>query len=194
MKVIGITGGVGAGKSTVLDYLEQNFNACILKTDDVGRLLMQKGQKGYEETLEFFGDGILDAHGEINRNMLAEIIFANPNKRMVLNSIIHPLVKRYCLDQINEKRIEGKYDYFFLESALLLDDHYDTIVDELWYISASEDERRKRLKEDRGYSDEKIDGIFASQKKEDEFKRACKVVIDSSGTVENTRAQLVKYL
>lgn len=78
---------------------------------------------------------------------------------------MHPLVKQEIITKITNNRIEGKLDYTFVEAALLLDDHYDIFCDEVWYIDAGEDIRRKRLKDNRGYSDEKINNIFASQKK-----------------------------
>ena len=81
-------------------------------------------------------------------------------------------------------------DYFFFEAALLLEEHYDEVCDELWYIYASKEERRMRLKRDRGYSDAKIDAIFASQMSEEAFRSACAHVIDSSGTMEETQAQV----
>lgn len=92
---------------------------------------------------------------------------------------------------IREEEKKGT-DYFFIEAALLIEDHYDTIVDEMWYIYADEDTRRKRLKESRGYSDSKIDDIFASQSSDDVFRRFCSVVIDNSGSIEDTKIQLTE--
>ena len=195
MKVIGITGGVGCGKSTVLNLIKENFNAFIIMADDVAKDLMKKGKKGYDETIAFFGDEIIDeTTGEIDRPKLASVIFSNPNKRIVLNSIIHPVVKKEIVSMITQAKIDNKYDYIFVEAALLLDDHYNVFCDETWYIYADEDSRRKRLKESRGYSDEKIDGIIKSQLGEEEFKKGCDIVVDNSGNINDTYAQLVKLL
>ena len=126
MKVIGITGGVGCGKSTVLNLIKENFNALIIMADDVAKDLMKKGKKGYDETIAFFGDEIIDeTTGEIDRPKLASVIFSNPNKRIVLNSIIHPVVKKEIVSMITQAKIDDKYDYIFVEAALLLDDHYN---------------------------------------------------------------------
>ena len=181
--MIGITGGVGCGKSTVLNLIKENFNALIIMADDVAKDLMKKGKKGYDETT-----------GEIDRPKLASVIFSNPNKRIVLNSIIHPVVKKEIVSMITQAKIDNKYDYIFVEAALLLDDHYNVFCDETWYIYADEDSRRKRLKESRGYSDEKIDGIIKSQLGEEEFKKGCDIVVDNSGNINDTYAQLVKLL
>ena len=163
--------------------------------DDVAKDLMKKGKKGYDETIAFFGDEIIDeTTGEIDRPKLASVIFSNPNKRIVLNSIIHPVVKKEIVSMITQAKIDDKYDYIFVEAALLLDDHYNVFCDETWYIYADEDSRRKRLKESRGYSDEKIDGIIKSQLGEEEFKNGCDIVVDNSGNINDTYAQLVKLL
>ncbi len=194
MKVIGITGGVGCGKSTVLDIIKDNFNAYIIKADDVAKELMNKGQKGYNEVVDFFGMDILDANREIDRPKLAEIVFNNPNKRMVLNSITHPLVKSEIVNTITNLKIEDTYDYVFVEAALLLEDHYDVFLDEIWYVYAPVDVRKKRLVESRGYSEERIDSMMASQLTENEFRLASDVVVDNSGSKEEVYASLVKLL
>ena len=141
MKVIGITGGVGCGKTTVInlikEYLSQkkDMKFVILMTDEISRNLLQPEQKAYIQVVELFGESIVNEDKTIHRGKLAEIIFNNPNKRMVLNSIIHPLVKQEVINTINQLRI-AEYDYVFIESALLYDDHYEVFCDETWYIYA----------------------------------------------------------
>lgn len=193
MRVIGITGGVGCGKSTVLEAVAQKYNAYIIKADDVAKELMQPGQKAYEEVLAIF-ENITDAAGNIDREKLAQIIFQNPNKRIVLNSIVHPLVKKEIVNRITECRIKDAYDYVFVEAALLLEDHYDVFLDEIWYVYAPEEVRRQRLRESRGYSDEKIDQMIKSQLPEEAFAKACTVTIDNGRTMENTMSCLEKLL
>lgn len=190
MRVIGITGGVGAGKSMVLSLLKQHFNADIIMADLVAKELMSKGKAAYLEIVDFFGDGILGTDGEIDRNRLAEIIFTAPNKRIVLNSIVHPLVKQEIIRQIQEDRIAGNFDYCFVEAALLIEDHYAVFLDEIWYIFAKEETRRKRLKQSRQYSDEKIESIFKSQLTEQQFRDASDRIIDNSKDEAYTLEQL----
>lgn len=192
MKVIGITGGVGCGKSTVLTLLKEQCNAYIIMADEVAKELMRPNAAGFSQVVGFFGEEILDSHGEIDRPKLAGIIFGSPNKRMVLNSIIHPLVKKTIMEKITQLRIEGLVDYVFVEAALLIEDHYEVICDELWYIYAPVEVRRKRLKESRGYSDEKIESMLKSQLSENEFREKCNVVINNGKGLDFTRAQLVK--
>ena len=194
MKVIGITGGVGGGKSTVLSLIKEHFNAYVIMADDVAKEIMTKGSEGYNAVIEFFGKSILADDGQINKSVLADIIFSNPNKRMVLNSIVHPLVKKKIVEQITSLKIQNIYDYVFVEAALLIEDHYNVFLDEMWYIYAPEDIRKKRLMESRGYSQAKIENIFKSQLSEKEFRDNCDVVIDNGQNLDDTLHELVKLL
>ena len=169
MKVIGITGGVGAGKSTLLSLLEDFPNVAVIKADEVARRLMKKGEIGYEKTVFMFGQDILREDGEIDRKKLGDIVFKEKNKRVVLNGLVHPAVKNAILEDINIKAEEGKERYF-IEAALLLDDHYDTFCDEIWYVYSSEELRKQRVMRDRGYSEERVDGILGSQLTDEQIR------------------------
>ncbi|MFQ7123697.1 MAG: dephospho-CoA kinase [Eisenbergiella sp.] len=111
-----------------------------------------------------------------------------------VNAIIHPAVKTYILDEMEKERQAGEKDVFFLEAALLIEEGYDKLLDELWYIYADEDTRRKRLMEDRGYPPEKVERIFKSQLSEEEFLAHCKVVIDNSRDLGDTYRQIDERL
>lgn len=194
MKTIGITGGVGAGKSAVLEYLADNYNGDIIMTDDVAKGLYTKGSKTYEMMIALIGEDIVDEIGEIDKKKLADIIFSNANKRMAVNSIVHPAVKQEVITRITNNKIAGRLDYTFVESALLLTEHYDVFCDEVWYIDTSEDIRRRRLKESRGYSDEKIDNILKSQQALENIKDKCSYCIDNNKDLEYTFRQIQNIL
>ena len=194
MKTIGITGGAGAGKSAVLEYLPDNYNWDIIMTDDVAKGLYTKGSKTYEMMIALIGEVIVDETGEIDKKKLADIIFSNANKRMAVNSIVHPAVKQEVITRITNNKIAGRLDYTFVESALLLTEHYDVFCDEVWYIDTSEDIRRRRLKESRGYSDEKIDNILKSQQALENIKDKCSYCIDNNKDLEYTFRQIQNIL
>ena len=189
MKVIGITGGIGSGKSRVLSYLEEKHHAVICQADQVAWELQEPGQKCYLEIVEHFGTDILNADTTINRKDLGQIVFRDEAQLSVLNGIMHPAVKTEVQKRISREKEKGT-KLFFLEAALLIEEHYDEICDELWYIYTSEPIRRQRLKESREYSDEKIAAIMATQLSEERFRKACKIVIENNGMFEETCKRL----
>ncbi len=193
MRVIGITGGIGAGKSAVLDFLQRNYKARILQTDLIAHHLMEPGNATYYPIVEQFGSRILNGDMTVNRQILGRIVREDFSAWEKLNRIVHPRVKEYVVREIAQAKAEGM-EYVFVEAALLIEDHYDVICDELWYIYADEEMRRKRLKENRGYSDGKIDQIFMRQLKDKEFRANCPIVIDNSKDLEYTFSQIRKEL
>ena len=194
MKVIGITGGVGAGKSEILRYLKEKYGAMVIEADKVGHLLMEPGGACYYSIVEKFGSSILNGDQSINRGKLGKIVFADEVLLKELNKIIHPRVKSYIISEIAKERAYHRTNYFVVEAALLIEDHYDVICDEMWYIHTDEDVRAKRLKETRGYDEEKIASICANQKSPEEFRSACQHVIDNSGELTATYQQIDEQL
>lgn len=191
MKFIGITGGVGAGKTEILKYLDSREDTKVMLADDIARKLSEPGQSCNEKLQELFaGTDVFDEKGQMDRPKAAAIIFKDEARRNGMNEILHPAVKEYVLHVLEQEKEEGRLRYLVLEAALLIEEHYDEICDELWYIYTSEENRRARLKQSRGYSDEKISEMFESQLCENEYRRHCKVVIDNNGTTEETIAQV----
>ena len=193
MKIIGITGGVGSGKSRVLSYLEENHHAVICQADQVAWELQELGKQCYGKIVEQFGTSILNEDKTINRGQLGQIVFGSEEKLRILNAIMHPAVKEEIQIRIRKEKENGT-KLFVLEAALLIEEHYDEICDELWYIYTSEPIRRQRLKESRQYSDEKINAIMASQLSEEMFRKGCHRIIDNSGDFSMTAAQLCDAL
>lgn len=193
MRVIGITGGVGAGKSQVLSFLEKTYKAQVFQADEVGHQVMEPGTKAYGQIVDYFGKGILAGDGQIDRRALGALVFSNEKKRKYLNGIIHPAVKALALEEIARAHNEGACRLFIIEAALLIEDHYEEICDEFWYVYANETVRRERLRISRGYSDEKITAMFESQLTDEEFREHCRVVIDNSGSIEEAYEQIRGY-
>ncbi len=195
MKFIGITGGVGAGKSEILSYLSKKTGVRVMLADEIAHELMEVGTDCYKSLRQTFNDeDIWNSDGSFNREKLAKVIFSDKIKRDIMNSIVHPAVKEYVIRQQEYEKERGELSLLVLEAALLIEEHYDKICDELWYIYTSEENRRDRLKASRGYSDEKIDNIFKSQLSEEEYRKYCAVVIDNNGSVEAAFEQIDKAL
>ncbi len=222
MKIIGVTGGVGSGKTELLHYIEKNYRCRILLSDEASHEVMRRGGRIYGSLVSLLeqypagasdnasgagnicGEGgkgtLLQENGEIDRREMAARIFAHRELRERVNALIHPAVKEYILERIREEqeraaqKAADAVDYFFLEAALLIECGYRSYVDEMWYIYCDLAVRRKRLRESRGYSDEKIDGILSSQLTEEEFRAGSDVVIDNSGSLENAYRQIREAL
>ena len=188
MIILGITGGVGSGKSKVLYDLKENFGAYIIEADKLAHELMQPGMTIYNGIINEFGKEILDDEGFINRKKLGAIVFNDKEKLNLLNSISHPLVKEEILNQINEKR--DKVDLFVIEAALLVEDGYNNICDEIWYIYVNKIERTRRLKLQRNYTDEQCEAMYNSQQSDEYYKANTNYLIDNSNSYEDTTKQI----
>lgn len=187
--ILGITGGVGCGKSTVLELLQQDYHAEVIQADLVARELMEPGQAIFRQVVGHFGQEILE-NGQINRPKLASVIFQDEEKRKLLNHLTHPSVKQEILRRITS----SQSTFFVVEAALLLEDRYDLICDEIWYIYAEESVRIERLMASRGYTKKRCQDMIASQKPESEFRAACQETIDNSDSLEATQQQLRSLL
>ena len=194
MKIIGITGGVGAGKSAVLSYLEKRPGCQVIMADRVAHKLEEPGEVCYGPLKALLGEDVLDAAGRFDRQKMAAKIFGDGELLQKVNGIVHPAVKAYLTERIEDARADGRISYLFIEAALLIEEGYDSILDGLWYIHADEKVRRRRLKETRGYTDEKIDAILKKQLPEEVFRKKCHVVIENNGTLACVYAQIEKEL
>lgn len=193
MKVIGVTGGVGAGKSTVLEYLKEKYHAKVILADVVGHEVMEPGKDAYDRIVKTFGSGILSEDRKIDRKVLGAVVFSDKDKLMKLNAIVHPEVKREIRRRIAQAETAGE-TYAVVEAALFLEENYDAFCDETWYIYTNEEQRRARLKESRGYTDDRIDQILSNQKTHEEFLNRCQFMIDNNGAAEDTRRQIDKRM
>lgn len=192
MLVIGITGGVGAGKSSVLKALEEHCNCKIVLADDVGNKVKEPGKACYFQIVDLLGKDILSEDSTINKVKMAERIFSDEDILRQVNNIIHPAVEEYILNDIRTEQKKKKIDVFFLEAALLIEAGYVPYLDELWYIFSEKDVRINRLIESRGYSDEKIRQIMEKQLSDVEFRKYADVVLDNSKDFEDTFQQIRK--
>lgn len=194
MKIIGITGGVGAGKTTVLDILKKLSICEIAMADDVAKELMQYGRELSALAISIFGEESYNKNKILNTVHIAQLMYGNENLKKQWTNAVHPAVKKEILNRIDNAKQKGNLEFFFVEAALLLEDGYELICDEIWYIYAPEDIRIKRIMDSRGYSLSKSQSIISSQKKHDEFISKCDFMIDNGVSIENTQVQLQNKL
>ena len=189
MITIGITGGVGAGKSTVLDFLAEKYQAYVMKADESGHLVMEPGQECYEPVIALFGKQIIKDDKTIDRRQVSDVVFSHPDMLERLNEIIHPAVKRYIRRQLELKRQQGQ-KICVVEAALLLEDHYQEFCDTIWYIHTDQEIRIRRLMENRGYTREKSISIIASQAPEEFFRANADYVVVNNTDLKETWQQI----
>lgn len=191
MLILGITGGVGSGKSKILYDLSNLYGAYIVETDKLAHMLMEPGQTVYQAVVEAFGTEILQAEEPyaIDRAKFAQIVFADKEKLAQLNALTHPAVKAWIRKDIEEKRKQDVKIYV-IEAALLIQDGYKEICDEIWYIYVDEETRIKRLMKQRGYTEERCRAMFHSQEPESYYRKYADFTINNQLDYENSSKQL----
>lgn len=193
MKILGITGGVGAGKSTVLDFLRTEFKAQVMEADKVGHFVMEPGQSCYEPVIALFGKQVIKNDKTIDRRMVSDVVFGNDDLRRKLEAVIHPAVKEYILHEISLAKQRNE-KLFVVEAALFLEEHYEEFCDKVWYIHTDKEIRIKRLMESRGYTREKAESIIAGQASEEYFSSHTDARIVNNSDLSETYRQIREEL
>ena len=200
-KIIGITGGVGAGKSSVLAVLRENFGAKIILADLVAHDLMEPGREGLKKVTEALGSeglkkvtealgtSFLAPDGSVDRKALADVIFRNKDALRTMNSIIHPLVWKTM-----KEAAEAAEEHLVIIEAAVFDTAPKDLFDELWYVYTTKENRITRLMANRGYSREKCEDIIGRQASEEEYRALCDRVIDNNGDESDIKRQLKEIL
>ena len=192
--VIGVTGGVGCGKSSVVDYVEKKYGASVYKADDIGREIMSIGEDAYNDIVATFGDEILLEDKNINREKLASIVFNNEPLLKKLNSIIHPAVEENIINSIYNAYVWEGQKLFVIEAALLIEAGYKDFCNELWYVYADVQTRIERLMSSRDYTKDKCLNIMNNQLSDDEFKANCDYILDNTKDFDITKNEIEKHM
>ena len=161
--ILGVTGGVGAGKSAVLEILKEEYGAYLIIADEVGHGLLEPGRENYRRVIRAFGPGMLDDDGRINRKRLAEMVFPDAEKTKLLNSLTHPVIRLEILRLIAGQQEKDADRLIVIEAALLSEGKLDEICDSVWYIFCDEETRIERIMSSRGYSREKSESVIRRQ-------------------------------
>lgn len=188
-RIVGITGGVGAGKSSVLSILKNTFGARVILADLVAHDLMEPGMEGLKRVTEALGSSFIREDSSVDRTMLAEIIFHDEKALKTMNGIIHPLVWETIQTEAQNCR-----ETLVIVEAAVFDTAPEHFFDEIWYVYTTKENRILRLMESRGYTREKCESIIAKQDSEEQYRKRCARVIDNNGTEKDTKRQLEEIL
>lgn len=182
--VIGVMGGIGSGKSEVLNYMETKHHATIIEADKIAHDILLNDESVKSQAKKIFPDAFNG--NEIDTDKMADIVFNDPNKLEALNSLTHPPTINEIINQITN----AKSKYVVVESALFLGEEVADLTDELWFIYCDKKERINRLVKTRGYSKEKAVAIIANQPNDEDYNSAADEFIDNTGDFDKTIEQV----
>jgi dephospho-CoA kinase len=185
--ILGLTGSLGSGKSTVARMLEEQAEARIVDADEIAREVQKPGGSAFDEIVAAFGPSVLQEDGMLDRKKLATLVFADDNKRHILNSIVHPKVRAEELRMLREYR---QLPLVVLVVPLLLENRMQSLVDRIVVVTVDDASRRKRLYERSAMTDGDINRCLAAQMSDEEKVAQADFVIDNSGSLDNTRRQV----
>ncbi len=190
-KVIGLTGGIASGKSTVSNYLKSK-SIPIVDADIVSREVVMPGSKGLQAIVDTFGKGILEEN-HLNRKVLRDLIFNDEEKRLKLNRILHPIIHDEILKQIQVLK-DNNEPIIIFDAPLLLENNLKYMVDELWLVSTSVTKQIERLINRDNMTLESAKSIISKQMPLTEKETLSDVILDNNSTVEALLEQVDKVL
>jgi dephospho-CoA kinase len=187
LRLIGLTGGIGSGKSTVAGFLRE-LGATVIDADEATRAVQAPGSEGLRRIVEAFGREILTPDGPLDRSRLAAIVFSDPEARHRLNEIVHPLVRQWMVDRQQEAARRGDA-LVVLDVPLLFETRGLQGLDAVVLVYAPEELQLKRLMEERGMDEEAARARLAAQMPIEEKRRLASHVIINTGTLEDLRTE-----
>ncbi len=194
MKVIGIVGGIGAGKSTIVALMNEIKPMTIISADLIGHEILLKGESAYEQIIQDFGKDILDDSGEIIRSKLGQIVFGDEGRLNRLNAITHPIILERIKARIAHAKKVAPSKHIILEAALLLESGLVDLTDVVIAVYADRNLRVNRVMVREGVEHDHVLKRMAAQKEWEEMKEAASYIIDNSFSLETTKEQIRQLL
>ena len=189
MLTIGLTGGIGSGKSTVSKFLAE-LGAPVIDADKVGHAIYQPDGPAYQEMIDAFGRDILAPDGAIDRKKLGPIVFGDPAALKRLNAIVHPKMFARMREMVAALRAQGERKPIVIEAAILIEANWQPLFDEIWLVIASKERVIERVERDRGMKPEQTEARISAQLSDDERRRHASLVVTNDGTLEELRARV----
>jgi dephospho-CoA kinase len=190
VKTIGVTGGIGSGKTTVARILEE-LGATVIHADTVGHEIYRPNSEGWRRVTQAFGAGILNPDQTVDRKKLGAIVFADPGALERLNSIVHPLIEAEIRRRVEAYRAAGVRQPVVLEAAVLIEADWLPLVDEVWLVSASKDTIIQRVVAERGLQPQEVEARIQAQLSDAERRAHAHLVIENNGSLSDLRGQVV---
>lgn len=189
VKTIGLTGGIGSGKSTVATILEE-LGAVVIHADTVGHEVYGPNTEGWRQVTEAFGTQILGPDQAVDRKQLGAIVFNDPEARQRLNAIVHPLIFEEVQRRITSYRHAGVTQPLVVEAAVLIEANWLPLVDEVWLVTANRQDVMERVRAERGLSAAEATARIDAQLTDAERKRFAQVIIENTGSLGELRQRV----
>lgn len=188
MLKVGLTGGIGSGKSSVAKALQKK-GITLVDADQIAREVVEPGEQALQEITAALGQEMLLENGTLNRSALKQRIFSDPSAKATLEAILHPRIRQRILDRVNEATDTL---YVVADIPLLVENHYPSLFDRVVVVDCTEAQQIARVKARDGLSEETIRNIMASQATRQQRLDAATDIIDNSGDLDSLHAQVEK--
>jgi len=189
MLIVGLTGGIASGKSTIASMLIEQ-GAALIDADKIGHEVLEKGGEVWKDLIETFGEDILAEDGTIDRRKLGGKVFGNPDNLAKLNAISHPRMRTRILQRFDEYRANKTHDIVVFDAAILYEVGWDTGCDEVWVVYVPEEVAVKRLEVRNGMTEEQAQARIRSQMPIDEKRARANVVIENDRPLEEVAKEV----
>ena len=191
MRIIGVTGAIGSGKSMVSRILN-DLGVVIIDADILSKAVTSRGSDALGELVSYFGKEILLQNGELDRKKLAETVFNDKVRLHALNAITHKHIVKKIRSAIDNIKSTGKSEVIAIDAPIPVENGFMDVVDEVWVVTADREIRRNRIIERSGYTFEEAESRMNSQMKEEEYLRLADEVLENSGEIEELEKAVVR--
>lgn len=192
MKIVGLTGGISSGKSTVSSYLKQ-LKIPVIDADEVARKVVEPNSQGAREIRKTFGSDVFEEDGSLNRQKLGSLIFSNAENRQKLDDLLQPLIKIMILDEIEEYRQKGE-NMIVLDLPLLFEKQYEELCEEIIVVYIPKELQLERLMRRNQYTKQEALSRIDSQLSIEEKRKRATVLLDNQGTIQQLYHQVEQWL
>lgn len=192
MKIVGLTGGISSGKSTVSSYLKQ-LKIPVIDADEVARKVVEPNSQGAIEIRKAFGSDVFEEDGSLNRQKLGSLIFSNAENRQKLDELLQPLIKIMILDEIEEYRQKGE-TMIVLDLPLLFEKQYEELCEEIIVVYIPKELQLERLMRRNQYTKQEALSRIDSQLSIEEKRKRATVLLDNQGTIQQLYQQVEQWL
>ena len=190
MEIVGLTGGIGSGKSVAAENFKE-LGIKIINADEIGKDILATEQTVISKIVEYFGDDIT-TENNLDRNKIREIIFSDENQKQWLENLLHPLIKEKILQIVEDYKATAKAKYCILEAAILIESDFHKLVDKIIVIDCEEQQQISRVVKRNILSKPEIKKIMQAQLKRKQRLKHADVIIFNDGSLSNLKSQVLK--